>query len=154
MREPAQKRSFRLEWSAWRRSHQAVAARCHATRRMRRMRRMPRMQRTAPVAVPCGQTILPPAPLGRTLSDADWERLRLLLPPHKPAIGRPRHDHHTVLRGILAVVSTTASWREMPAAYGNWQTAYKRYRLWCAEGRWSRILEAWDLPAVARPPPP
>src|SRR5262249_28358432 len=25
---------------------------------------------------------------------------------------------------------------------GKWETAYKRYRLWCAEGRWPRIMEA------------
>jgi transposase len=88
------------------------------------------------------------------LSDAAWERIRPLLPPQKPSTGRPRHDHRVVLGGILAVVLTAASWREMPAEYGKWETAYKRYRLWCDEGRWSRILHALDLPATARPPPP
>ena len=58
-----------------------------------------------------------------------------------------------VLSGILAVVGTGLSWREMPAEYGKWETAYKRYRHWSDEGRWSRILEALELPATARPPP-
>jgi transposase len=75
------------------------------------------------------------------LSDADWERLRLLLPPQKPSMGRPFLDHRMVLSGILAVVGTGASWREMPAEYGKWETAYKRYRLWCNEGRWQRLLQ-------------
>jgi transposase len=87
------------------------------------------------------------------LSDAAWDRIRPLLPPQKPSTGRPRHDHRVVLSGILAVVLTGASWREMPAEYGKWETAYKRYRLWCDEGCWSRILQALDLPATARPPP-
>jgi transposase len=45
-----------------------------------------------------------------------------------------------VLNGILAVVGTERSWREMPMEYGKWETAYKRYRLWCDEGRWERIV--------------
>jgi hypothetical protein len=28
----------------------------------------------------------------------------------------------------------------MPTAYGKWETAYKRYRLWCTTGLWPRIL--------------
>lgn len=137
MREPAEKRAFRLDWSNWRRAHQAVAARCQIRRRTQRVG-----QERRPAEAFCGQTILPAAPVGRTLSDADWERLRPLLPPQQPAHGRPRHDHRMVLSGILAVVGTGASWREMPAEFGKWQTAYKRYRLWCAEGRWPRLLEA------------
>jgi transposase len=95
--------------------------------------------------------VVPRAPVERALSDADWERLRPLLPPQKPSIGRPFLDHRMVLSGILAVVGTGASWREMPAEYGKWETAYKRYRLWCAEGRWQRLLEALGPDTVAGP---
>ena len=34
------------------------------------------------------------------------------------------------------------SWRAMPPAYGEWERAYKRYRLWRASGLWRRILAA------------
>jgi len=47
-----------------------------------------------------------------------------------------------VLNGILSVVRTDASWREIPTACGKWETAYKRYRLWCDTGLWQRILAA------------
>jgi transposase len=30
----------------------------------------------------------------------------------------------------------------MPTEYGKWQTAYQRYRLWCASGLWQRIVAA------------
>ena len=76
------------------------------------------------------------------LSDAGWERVWPLLPPQKPTTGRPRHDHRTVLNGILSVTRTDASWREVPTACGKWETAYKRYRLWCDTGLWQRILTA------------
>ncbi len=76
------------------------------------------------------------------MSDAEWERVRPLLPPQKPVTGRPRHDHRTILDGILSVTRTEASWREIPEAWGKWETAYKRYRLWRDNGLWQRILVA------------
>ena len=81
-----------------------------------------------------------PQPAEAGLTDAEWHRVAPLLPPQKPTTGRPRHDHRTVLAGILWVVRSGASWRAMPTEYGKWETAYKRYRLWCATGLWQRIL--------------
>jgi transposase len=79
------------------------------------------------------------------LTDAEWHLIHLLLPP-QPTSGRPRHDHRTVLAGILWVVRSGASWRAMPQEYGKWETAYQRYRLWCATGLWPRILAALAQP--------
>jgi hypothetical protein len=129
--EAGDRRAFRLGWSRWRRAHQAVAARCHAARRALRREAHP-PARAAP----------PPVPTAAGLTDDEWRRVAPVLPPPQPARGRPRHDHRTVLGGILWVVRSGASWRAMPAAYGKWETAYKRYRLWCATGLWPRILEA------------
>jgi len=127
--EAAEQRPFRLAWSQWRRAHQAVAARGHAARHALR-------RATAPAA----RAAPPPAAAEVELTDAEWCRIQPLLPPQKPATGRPRHDHRTVLAGILWVVRSDASWRAMPTAYGKWETAYQRYRIWCASGLWPRIL--------------
>lgn len=129
--EPDGQHGFRFGWSRWRRMHQAVAARCHAARHAQK-----RSQSTA------GPRMLPAALARAALTDAEWERVRSVLPPQQPRTGRRRHDHRTVLNGILTVVGTELSWREIPAAYGKWETAYKRYRLWCDEGRWPRIVAA------------
>jgi len=131
MAGPDEQRAFRFGWSRWRRAHQAVAARCHAAHCA------VRPQKGDPVRV-----VPPLPPLHRALSNAEWGRIRPLLPPQKPAIGRPRHDHRTVLNGILAVVGTELSWREMPREYGKRDRAYKRYRLWCDQGLWQRIVAA------------
>ena len=56
------------------------------------------------------------------------------------------HDHRTVLGGIRWVVRSGASWRAMPAEYGTWETAYRRYRLWRDTGLWQRILEVLPEP--------
>jgi len=74
------------------------------------------------------------------MTDAEWERVRPLLPPQQPTTGRPRHDHRTLLSGILWVVRTRASWRDMPLEFGKWETAYKRYRLWHDTGLWQRLF--------------
>ena len=129
MGEAAEQRPFRLAWSRWRRAHQAVAARCHAARHALRSVTSP-SARAAPL----------PAPAEAELTDAEWRLVQPLLPPQQPPTGRPRHDHRTVLAGILWVVRSGASWRAMPTEYGTWETAYQRYRLWCATGLWPRIL--------------
>ena len=129
MGDAAERRSFLLGWSRWRRAHQAVAARCHAARRALRR-----------AAHPPARAAPPPVPADAGLTDAEWRRVAPVLPPPQPPRGRPRHDHRTVLGGILWVVRSGASWRAMPEEYGKWETAYKRYRLWCATGLWQRIL--------------
>jgi hypothetical protein len=133
MGEAAARRPFRLGRSRWRRAHQAVAARCHAARRPVRPE-TPAGDGAAPAP------IAPPADAG--LTDAEWCRVEPLLPPQKPATGRPRHDHRTVLAGILWVVRSGASWRAMPEECGKWETAYRRHRLWLASGLWPRLLQA------------
>jgi Putative transposase of IS4/5 family (DUF4096) len=155
MGEAAERRSFRLGWSQWRRAHQAVAARCHTAQRARRLRRHEGTRPPAGGSRPrgAGRAAVAPAEVGRPLTDAEWQRVFPLLPPQRPPIGRPRHDHRMVLDGILSVLRSGASWREMPQEYGKWETAYRRYRLWQDEGRWTRILEALELRPAARPPP-
>jgi len=130
MGEATEQRPFRLAWSRWRRAHQAVAARCHTARRALHRATLPAARGGVARAVEVG------------LTDAEWRRVHPLLPPQKPTTGRPRHDHRTVLAGILWVVRSGASWRAMPQEYGKWETAYKRYRLWRATGLWPRILAA------------
>ena len=131
MAQPDEKRVFGLGWSVWRRAHQAVAARCRAAR----------LTRGAD-----GRTVQPGAlqpatimPQERRLTDTEWEQVRHLLPSQRPQIGRPRHNHRLILSGILSVVRTDASWREMPEEFGKWETAYKRYQLWRDKGLWRHI---------------
>ena len=140
--------AFLLDWSRFRRAHQAVAQRCHVTRRRREH------------ALWAPPAVIPPVPAAQApatgLTDAEWERVRSLLPPQQPAVGRRRHDHRTVLDGMLWVLRSAAPWREMPGEFGKWNTAYVRYRLWREQGLWQRIIEALGaeaaLPVPARPP--
>ena len=84
--------------------------------------------------------LLPTALAGTAaLSDSLWQQIAPLLPPQKPARGRPALDHRRLLEGLLATMRTGVPWRELPAAYGSWHTAYSRYQRWCQDGLWDRI---------------
>lgn len=52
------------------------------------------------------------------VTDEQWEKLYPLLPPQKPTVGRPAHDHRLILNGILWILRTGAPWRDLPERYG------------------------------------
>jgi len=81
------------------------------------------------------------------LTDAQWRRLAPLLPPQKPAVGKPNLDHRTIINGILWRLRTGAPWRDIPERSGNWSTIYSRFRRWRKAGIWDQALAA--LPAAA-----
>lgn len=83
------------------------------------------------------------------LTDGQFEQLAPLLPPQRPATGRPNLDHRTVVNGILWRLKTGAPWRDLPGRYGNWQTVYSRFRRWQRAGVWARVLAALQAAADA-----
>jgi transposase len=74
------------------------------------------------------------------LTDAVWTQLVPLLPPQKPWTGRPALDHRRIVEGMLWMMRTGAPWREIPAAYGPWQTIASRYQRWSKAGIWAQIV--------------
>ena len=129
LQEPAAQRERRLWWSRFRRRHQASARRSHVARRARQA-----PLRTSPIPQPIQLPGLP------ALTDVLWEQLHALLPPQKPLTGRPAVDHRLIVEGMLWVVRTGSSWRELPEQFGPWSTVSSRYQRWCKEGIWTRIL--------------
>jgi transposase len=84
------------------------------------------------------------------LSDAQWERLRPLLPPPPQGRGRPRADDRRIVDGILWRLATGVPWRDLPERFGPWRTVYSRFRRWHAAGVWARVLAALQAEADAR----
>jgi transposase len=74
------------------------------------------------------------------LTDAAWRRLALLLPPQRPAVGRPARDHRTVINAMLWLTRTGAPWRDLPERYGPWPTVATRFYRWTRSGLWQRLL--------------
>ena len=137
MSEPQEHQAHRLHWSRFRRQHQGRAQRFH---RLRRARQAPAVSADPPAPLPL---------LGvPALTDEHWEQVRPLLPPQKPQTGRPAIDHRLMVEGMLWVVRTGSSWRELPERFGPWSTVSSRYQRWCKEGLWARILQVL-LPSEA-----
>jgi transposase len=82
------------------------------------------------------------------LSDAEWERLRPLLPVSNGRCGRWR-DHRQVIDGIFHRVRTGVHWRDLPEQYGPWKTVYERHRAWSADGTWEYLLQQIQAAADA-----
>jgi putative transposase len=78
---------------------------------------------------------------GRVVSDQAWEWMETLLPATSTGRrgGRWR-DHRQVVEAISWKYRTGSPWRELPARFGPWQTAYERLSRWGADGTWARLL--------------
>jgi transposase/quinol monooxygenase YgiN len=83
------------------------------------------------------------------LSDAQWERVRRLLPAPSRE-GRPRADDRRTLEGILYVLRTGAPWSALPREYGSPVTCWRRLAEWEASGVWERVWAT--LLATLAPP--
>jgi transposase len=135
--EPPEHVHFRLAWSTFRRRHQAVAKACHSRRRAE--------HQSVPLSRPTLQRLHADE---LELTDERWDRIARLLPPQKPTTGRPNTDHRLILSGILWVIRTGYSWRELPDEFGPWETVHGRYTRWRTAGIWQQIFETLTPPAT------
>jgi len=74
------------------------------------------------------------------LSDGEWARIQPLLPSSAGRRGHPFRDHRQVVEGIVYRLRVGMPWRELPAEFGPWQTVWKRYHQFCADGTLALIL--------------
>ncbi|WJR26037.1 IS5-like element ISPsp10 family transposase [Pseudomonas mosselii] len=78
------------------------------------------------------------------LSDAEWEIVADLFTAHRRT-GRPRVDDRLMLNGVLWVLCSGATWRDMPERFGPWSTVYQRFRDWRNQGTFNKMLKRLHL---------
>jgi transposase len=83
------------------------------------------------------------------LDDRMWARIEPLLPSSDGQRGRPFRDHRQVMEGIVFRLRTGVPWRDLPADFGPWQTAWKRYSRFALDGTWDKILTRLQADADA-----
>jgi hypothetical protein len=135
--EPEERCVLHLHWSHFRRAHQAAAKHCHVARHSHQL----------PQSQPSVDEFLLLRGL-EELSEERWEQIYLILPPQRPPTGRPSVDHRQIVEGILWIIRTGSSWRELPARFGPWSTVASRYFRWCLAGIWARILQILQSPSA------
>jgi hypothetical protein len=133
-----------LNWSRWRRWHQAWARYYHARRREH-----------ARTSHPSLQVAAQPAHVSQVHAQHDdlrevlWKRLEPLLPPQRRT-GHPYdHDRRVVLEAIVYVMQTNCGWQHLPADFPPWKTVYAQYAQWCKKGIWDTIWAGLDKPLPA-----
>ncbi len=76
------------------------------------------------------------------ISDEEWNVIEPFLPPtRKPQGGRPPKDRRQMLNAVLWIARTGAPWRDLPAYYGSWSSAYSFFWRLQKAGIWDIILD-------------
>jgi transposase len=76
------------------------------------------------------------------ISDADWDRIQHLLPGQPGQHGGVADDNRRFLDAVLWIAKTGAPWRDLPQRLGHWNSQWRRFDRWAAQGRWGPILAA------------
>jgi transposase len=83
------------------------------------------------------------------LTDAQWAILEPLLPVSKKSGRPPTWTKRQLINGIRWRVRAGSPWRDIPPAYGCWQTIYGLFRRWQRAGVWALIVAALQARADA-----
>jgi transposase len=75
----------------------------------------------------------------RLLTDREWNCIGDLF-PKAARTGRPRRDRRQVLDAILWILRSGAPWRDLPEEFGPWETAYRLFDQWNADGTLDAML--------------
>ena len=85
---------------------------------------------------------MPRQPYPSDLSDAEWTKLKPLLPVEN-RIGSPRKvELREVMNALMYVADNGIKWRAMPHDLPAWQTVYGYFRRWSQSGMWEKVNQA------------
>ncbi len=76
------------------------------------------------------------------LSDAQWERIKDLLPGKAGDPGRRGADNRLFVNAVLWVLRSGAHWHDLPERYGKWKSVHTRFSRWARTGVWERVFAA------------
>src|SRR5262245_11648511 len=82
------------------------------------------------------------------ISDADWDRIKDLLPGQPGQHGGVAEDNRRFLNAVLWVARTGAAWADLPERLGKGNSQWRRFDRWAAAGRWDPILAALRDPEL------
>ena len=75
------------------------------------------------------------------VGDAAWEKVAPLLPGKPTDPGATGKDNRLFLEAVLWRVRTGVPWRDLPGAFGNWNSVFQRFRRWVKGGVFERVFE-------------
>jgi transposase len=85
-------------------------------------------------------------PHRHAILDADWDRIKDLLPGRAGQPGWVAADNRRFVDAVLWIARTGAPWRDLPERLGNWNSAWRRFDRWSRTGIWKLVFEALQDP--------
>ena len=76
------------------------------------------------------------------ISDADWDRIKELLPGQPGQHGGVADDNRRFVNAVLYVAKTGIPWRDLPERLGNWNSQWRRFDRWARAGRFAAVAAA------------
>ena len=76
------------------------------------------------------------------IADADWERIKDLLPGQPGQHGGVAEDNRRFVNAVLYVAKTGIPWRDLPERLGNWNSQWRRFDRWAKAGRFAAVAAA------------
>ena len=76
------------------------------------------------------------------LSDGQWGRMAPHIIGDERTRGSSGRDNRMFVEAVLWVVRTGSPWRDLPDAFGFWNSAFRRFSRWSEKGVWHRIFAA------------
>lgn len=78
------------------------------------------------------------------LSDAQWDRLRVVVPLRRTGPRSTIGDREFV-NAVLYRARTGMPWRDLPDRFGPWKSVYNRFANWAKRGMWEKIFKALQI---------
>jgi transposase len=76
------------------------------------------------------------------ISDDVWDRIASHLPGKASDCGVTAADNRLFMESVLWRVRTGSPWRDLPLFFGNWNSAFRRFRRWAEKGVFEGLFEA------------
>lgn len=75
------------------------------------------------------------------LTQKQWEKVEKILPGKAGDPGRTAKNNRLFVNGVLWILRSGAFWCHLPAHYGPWKSAHKRFTRWAKAGVWEKVFK-------------
>jgi len=76
------------------------------------------------------------------LTDLQWANIAHLIPAAKPGGRPPKYERRDIVEAIFYLLRAGCSWRMLPGDFPAWDSVYRYFRHWQADGTWQHIHDA------------
>ena len=74
------------------------------------------------------------------IPDEKWAVLEPILPGQRGQWGGIAKNNRSFINAVFWIMRTGGPWRNLPESYGKWGSVHQRFRRWCKNGTWEKVL--------------